>query len=219
MALTREEIVEVVKQDCSYLLYGQCTARACFVRAGYIEGSTEGFIPTCPYRQIVETDADLRAQLAQVTAERDEANRTILNDRQETWRIVGERNEAQRQLAEREAERDDYKKQAEALMSAIDQLKATVERLEQERDHPVLGDFIKAVPLEAAHQRERWGVEHDAYKTDADWFWLVGYLAGKAFHLPEKRLHHIITAAAALANWHLYTVKQQAENITDATPT
>ena len=50
--------------------------------------------------------------------------------------------------------------------------------------------------VEAAHQRMRWPSEKDAGKTDADWFWLIGYLAGKALHKPEKRLHHIITAAA-----------------------
>lgn len=71
---------------------------------------------------------------------------------------------------------------------------------------PEIIDFAKAVNLEAAHQRERWGTDHDEGKTDADWFWLVGYLAGKALHIPEKRLHHLITAAAALANWHLYTL-------------
>jgi hypothetical protein len=39
-----------------------------------------------------------------------------------------------------------------------------------------------------------------------DWFWLIGYLAGKALasHIAgdiDKALHHI-TAAAALCNWH-----------------
>lgn len=45
---------------------------------------------------------------------------------------------------------------------------------------PEVADFIKAVEREALHQRERWGVDHDSGKTDADWFWLIGYLAGKA---------------------------------------
>jgi hypothetical protein len=49
---------------------------------------------------------------------------------------------------------------------------------------PELLDFAKAVQLEAAHQRARWGSDHDAGKTDADWFWLIGYLAGKALHNP-----------------------------------
>lgn len=67
---------------------------------------------------------------------------------------------------------------------------------------PQTEDFVEAVKLEAAHQQLRWGTEHDTGKTDADWFWLVGYLAGKALHKPEKRLHHIVTTAAALLNWH-----------------
>lgn len=70
---------------------------------------------------------------------------------------------------------------------------------------PEIAEFLKAVENEALHQRERWGSEHDAGKTDADWFWLVGFLAGKAIrpdNTSEKQLHHIITTAAALLNWH-----------------
>lgn len=87
---------------------------------------------------------------------------------------------------------------------------------------PELHDFAKAVALEASHQRERWGSAHDEGKAPADWFWVIGYLAGKALasHLKatiqddlphvlgatnidrDKALHHTITAAAALANWH-----------------
>ena len=32
---------------------------------------------------------------------------------------------------------------------------------------PETADFMAAVPLEAAHQRERWGSSHDAGKTAA----------------------------------------------------
>jgi hypothetical protein len=67
---------------------------------------------------------------------------------------------------------------------------------------PEIADFLVAVEREALHQRDRWGSEHDAGKTDADWFWLIGYLAGKAINNPEKLLHHIITTAAACLNWH-----------------
>ena len=68
-------------------------------------------------------------------------------------------------------------------------------------------DFIKAVSIEAEHQRQRWGASWDAGKTSADWFWLVGYLAGDVLHSHiagnvEKAEHHIITTAAACANWH-----------------
>lgn len=72
---------------------------------------------------------------------------------------------------------------------------------------PETADFMGAVPLEACHQRERWGADHDAGKTPFDWFWLIGYLAQKAASAEvagdiEKAKHHTISTAAALANWH-----------------
>lgn len=90
----------------------------------------------------------------------------------------------------------------------IDALQGEVSRLRAIIDTPQSNDFLRAVSTEAEHQRQRWGSDHDAGKTPADWFWLVGYLAGKALHAHasgnvEKAEHHIITTAAALANWHL----------------
>jgi hypothetical protein len=91
--------------------------------------------------------------------------------------------------------------------TAYDRLAAECERLRALLNTPEIADFVKAVQNEAAHQRERWPSEHDTGKTDADWFWLIGYLAGKAMHNlatgnTDKGLHHIITTAAACANWH-----------------
>lgn len=82
-----------------------------------------------------------------------------------------------------------------------------VERLDRLLNSPELLDFMKGVPLEAAHQRERWGSEHDAGKTPLDWFWLIGYLAQKAAYAQilgdsDKAKHHTISTAGALANWH-----------------
>lgn len=77
-------------------------------------------------------------------------------------------------------------------------------RLDALINNPHTDDFLEAVRLEAAHQRERWAADGDAGKTDADWFWLVGYLGGKALMKPEKLLHHIITTAAACLNWHAH---------------
>lgn len=90
----------------------------------------------------------------------------------------------------------------------IDQRDAEIERLKAERDRPETKDWLQGVMLEAAHQRTRWGVDHDAGKTPLDWFWLIGYLAQKAATADmhgntEKALHHTISTAAALANWHL----------------
>jgi hypothetical protein len=85
---------------------------------------------------------------------------------------------------------------------------AEVARLKALINTPRTHDFIEAVKLEMPHQRERWGSSHDAGKTPPDWFWLVGYLAGKALHASEignveKTKHHVITTAAALGNWFL----------------
>jgi hypothetical protein len=74
---------------------------------------------------------------------------------------------------------------------------------------PQTGDFLESVRFEAAHQVLRWGAAHDARKTDAAWFWLIGYLGGKALHNPPKdgagplelKLHRIVTIAAAACNW------------------
>ncbi len=97
---------------------------------------------------------------------------------------------------------------AAALIMQLSDAERRAAVLEKEINTPEILDFIGAVQLEAAHQRRRWGTEHDAGKTTADWYWLLGYLAGKAlFHLlagnQEKGLHHIITTAAACANWHM----------------
>ena len=88
------------------------------------------------------------------------------------------------------------------------QLQAEVERLTALINTPLLDDFSEAVVREAAHQVERWGASHDASKEPQDWFWTLAYLAGKAMraHIEgnrEKALHHTISSAALLLNWHL----------------
>ena len=90
-----------------------------------------------------------------------------------------------------------------AAADEIERLQA----IEREVNTPHTTEFLEAVKLEAAHQRQRWAAPHDAGKTDADWFWLVGYLAGKCLRCVitgdrEKALHHTISSAAALANWY-----------------
>lgn len=89
----------------------------------------------------------------------------------------------------------------------IAELQARVTELETLINTPHIDDFFQAVRLEAAHQQERWGTEGDAGKAPEDWFWLLGYLAGKSLAAfrsgdRQKGLHHIISAAAALLNWH-----------------
>jgi hypothetical protein len=72
---------------------------------------------------------------------------------------------------------------------------------------PLFDDFTQAVSREAAHQIQRWGRAHDRSKSAENWFWLVGYLAGKALRAAikgdlEKAKHHTISTAAALMQWH-----------------
>ncbi|WP_187702434.1 hypothetical protein [Burkholderia gladioli] len=97
------------------------------------------------------------------------------------------------------------------LREALDDqcaFQAEIDRLRKIINTPQSGNFLRAVSIEAEHQRQRWSSKHDSGKMPADWFWLVSYLAGKALHAhavcdEKKAEHHIITTAAALANWHL----------------
>jgi len=87
------------------------------------------------------------------------------------------------------------------------EVRAEAARLDGLVNSPQTAEFLEAVRTEVAHQVERWGTVHDRAKQPADWFWLVGYLGGKALaaHVVgdrAKALHHTISTAAALANWH-----------------
>lgn len=78
-------------------------------------------------------------------------------------------------------------------------------------DTPIVEPFTEAVVAEAKHQRARWGDEHDVGKDAFDWFWALGYLGGKAARADNdgdtaKALHHTVTAAALLANWHRHLI-------------
>ena len=74
---------------------------------------------------------------------------------------------------------------------------------------PMYLQFLEATHREAIHQVERWGTPHDRGKEPQDWFWLVGYLSGKALraHIDGDvaiAQHHTISSAAALLNWHAH---------------
>lgn len=82
-----------------------------------------------------------------------------------------------------------------------------IERLTNLINTPHTDDFLEAVKIEVAHQRERWSDEHDASKDDDWWLWTVAFLTTKAneakrYDDHEKHLHHIITTAALCAQWH-----------------
>lgn len=85
----------------------------------------------------------------------------------------------------------------------LHRLRNEVARLRAILTTPGTEDFMRDVEIEAAHQIDRWGADHDSGKSDVDWFWLIGYLAGKAVHdVRGKKAHHIIATAAVLLNWH-----------------
>ena len=88
----------------------------------------------------------------------------------------------------------------------IEEQKKELQRLSDLLNTPHTDDWFNGVRLEAAHQIQRWGVEHDAGKSQMDWFWLIGYLSGKALAAAlrgdvEKAKHHTISSGAALLNW------------------
>lgn len=94
-----------------------------------------------------------------------------------------------------------------AELQALKAKAADGERLAALINTPELENFLRATHIEAVHQVERWGEAGDRAKRPADWFWLVGYLAGKALHAAiggnvDKARHHCISTAAALYNWH-----------------
>lgn len=95
---------------------------------------------------------------------------------------------------------------ADGTFALVCDLNTEVERLRGLINSPVTNDWIEGVRTEVVHQQERWGNDHDAGKTNPDWFWLVGYLAGKALFAAmqgdvEKARHHTISTGAALLNW------------------
>lgn len=95
---------------------------------------------------------------------------------------------------------------ADEALSKIPLLFDEVARLRGLINTPRTDEFFEAVRIEAAHQIERWGVEHDAGKRPEDWFTLLGYLGGKAIKAyydgdAEKLKHHIVTIGAVCLNW------------------
>jgi hypothetical protein len=109
-----------------------------------------------------------------------------------------------------------YKEQLEAYADRLKEELDNVDRLKALLDTPEIEDFDKAVPLEAAHQIKRWGAQHDEGKNPEDWFWLVGYLAGKALSAFKsgdlaKAKHHCISTSAALRNWHAHIRTGESE--------
>jgi hypothetical protein len=93
------------------------------------------------------------------------------------------------------------------LSDLIINARAEVNRLKALINCPHNDDWFDGVRIEAAHQQERWGQEHDAGKEPPDWFWVLGYLSGKCLAAclrgdMLKAQHHTISSAALLLNWY-----------------
>ena len=152
--------------------------------------------PRCEPREAADTIAALRVErdAALADVERLRSAAQYQADLVRSWGYENKPNESNGALIRRALEEG---------QSAI----AETGRLREALNTPELHDFAAGVVSEAQHQRERWGAEHDTGKAPEDWFWLLGYLGGKALHAAksddiDKALHHTISTAAALANWH-----------------
>lgn len=87
-------------------------------------------------------------------------------------------------------------------------------------ERPHIKDFLEAAQIEAAHQTARWGEDHDTGKSPEDWLWVVAYLTTKAIQAQRygdhaQYMHHIITTAAACANWHRVEIERAATSQTE----
>lgn len=103
-----------------------------------------------------------------------------------------------------------------SLSELVDELfvaRARVTELEQTINSPHNADWFEGVRIEAAHQMERW-ILYDEKKEDTDWYWTLGYLAGKCLAAMakgdiEKAKHHTISTGALLLNWYRTFEKPQ----------
>jgi hypothetical protein len=94
-------------------------------------------------------------------------------------------------------------------------LNREIDRLNSIINTPENDDFLRGVSIEHEHQRQRWGDAHDRSKSAEQWFFLVGYLMGKALRAAvngdkEKALHHTISSAAALGHWHKAIIRDKS---------
>jgi hypothetical protein len=69
-----------------------------------------------------------------------------------------------------------------ALLQQLEQACRERDELRAIVNNPITDQFISGTRNEIAHQVQRWGTVSDRGKEPQDWFWLVGYLAGKALH-------------------------------------
>lgn len=183
----------------------------------YWQGDGEDHLESLTCQVVIRAE-DLRAMLADRAALIQALQKAlaywmpkVFDERSahDAYLLVGYQGEAEESYGEKIKDRADlYDHMLEVAKAngheSITAALAEVKRLNAIINTPHTDDFLKSVSIEAEHQRQRWD---DSGKTPADWFWLVGYLAGKALNAlisgdQDKAEHHVITTAAALANWH-----------------
>jgi hypothetical protein len=110
----------------------------------------------------------------------------------------------------------------ESMGDVLDRLSAENTRLQNllnallnRLNNPEVNLFLEGIKIEAAHQVERWGEDHDANKTFEQWTALLVRLLGKFVDSNwnkdhTKSLHHLITMAAVCANAHRQMVEKEA---------
>jgi hypothetical protein len=97
---------------------------------------------------------------------------------------------------------DETKQTCEALLHyAIKAIKSEL------INTPEINDFVSGVKAEAAHQTDKWGVDHEENKYPHDYALVIDKLKGKqALAIWDKDIekykHHLITMAAASFNAH-----------------
>lgn len=105
------------------------------------------------------------------------------------------------------------------FISPIAALDAENRRMQAILNTPEIKDFLKAVEIEAAHQRNRWGDAHDEQKDAGDWAHCLPLILSSNQAVWErdrdKYLHHLITMAAICFNAHRCT-QLKAKNSTGA---
>lgn len=137
----------------------------------------------------------------------------------EGWNPINHKSEAQAKLDEAYKKIEELEELNQRYVEQFEPMREEITRLRIAINTPETEDFLKGMPLEAAHQIERWGSDHDRNKSTFDWVFLIGHLTTRAAgyydisEMDEKFLkkakHHCITAAAALLNWHRYMSDEQ----------
>lgn len=108
-----------------------------------------------------------------------------------------------------------------APLPAADDTHAELRRLNAIIHSPESNEFLKGASIEAEYQRQLHGVDETDSRYDwQQWFWVTGYLLGKALAAcrsgegnGEKAKHHLVTSAALLNNWHNVLTGEPAASV------